>query len=255
MEERDVQIRGYRIRLPLDVFVVASANPEDYTNRGRIITPLKDRYGSQIRTHYPRTVEHEIDIMEQERSAVRGRGVSRSIVPEYMKEIVAEITPPRAAQPRHQPALRRLRPRLDRQLREPAGQRRQRRAIRVGESGRWCRASATCASVIPSTAGKVEFETVDDGKEEQILEKLIQGALIASSTATSASRTSTSWSRASRRASMLCRSADMRRPMQYVRAASRRVGGLKAAIQKLHGHGESGDASPRWSSSCSKACT
>ncbi len=66
MEERDVQIRGYRVRLPLDVCVVASANPEDYTNRGRIITPLKDRYGAQIRTHYPRNVEHEIGIMEQE---------------------------------------------------------------------------------------------------------------------------------------------------------------------------------------------
>ena len=64
MEERDVQIRGYRIRMPLDVLVVASANPEDYTNRGRIITPLKDRYGAQIRTHYPRSVEHEIDIMD-----------------------------------------------------------------------------------------------------------------------------------------------------------------------------------------------
>ncbi|HEY4669860.1 MAG TPA: sigma 54-interacting transcriptional regulator, partial [Tepidiformaceae bacterium] len=64
MEERDVQIRGYRIRLPLDVFVVASANPEDYTNRGRIITPLKDRYGAQIRTHYPKNTESEIAIME-----------------------------------------------------------------------------------------------------------------------------------------------------------------------------------------------
>ena len=53
MEERDVQIRGYKVRLPLDLYVVASANPEDYTNRGRIITPLKDRFGSQIRTHYP----------------------------------------------------------------------------------------------------------------------------------------------------------------------------------------------------------
>ena len=66
MEERDVQIRGYRIRLPLDVFVVASANPEDYTNRGRIITPLKDRYGAQVRTHYPVKIEHEIDIMDAE---------------------------------------------------------------------------------------------------------------------------------------------------------------------------------------------
>ena len=68
MEERDVQIKGYRIQLPLDVYVVATANPEDYTNRGRIITPLKDRYGAQIRTHYPRAIEDEIKIMEQERS-------------------------------------------------------------------------------------------------------------------------------------------------------------------------------------------
>src|SRR5207302_5604500 len=58
MEERDVQIRGYKVRLELDLFVVASANPEDYTNRGRIITPLKDRIGSEIRTHYPRTIDH-----------------------------------------------------------------------------------------------------------------------------------------------------------------------------------------------------
>src|SRR5262252_4011620 len=66
MEERDVQIRGYKVRLPLDLFVIASANPEDYTNRGRIITPLKDRFGSQVRTHYPRTLAHEIDIVQQE---------------------------------------------------------------------------------------------------------------------------------------------------------------------------------------------
>src|SRR6266496_3543680 len=66
MEERDGQVRGYKVRLPLDLFVVASANPEDYTNRGRIITPLKDRFGSQIRTHYPKALEHEIAIMDQE---------------------------------------------------------------------------------------------------------------------------------------------------------------------------------------------
>ena len=66
MEERDVQIKGYRIMLPLDIFLVASANPEDYTNRGRIITPLKDRYGAQIRTHYPQSSQQELDIVEQE---------------------------------------------------------------------------------------------------------------------------------------------------------------------------------------------
>src|SRR5207302_6318483 len=81
MEERDVQIRGYKIRLPLDLFVVASANPEDYTNRGRIITPLKDRFGSQIRTHYPRRVADEIAIMEAERTAFAADGV-RTTTPE-----------------------------------------------------------------------------------------------------------------------------------------------------------------------------
>src|SRR6266480_60371 len=92
MEERDVQIRGYRIQMPLDVLVVASANPEDYTNRGRIITPLKDRYGAQIRTHYPRNAEAEIEIMEQERSHFEDDGERPVNVPQYMKEIVAEIT-------------------------------------------------------------------------------------------------------------------------------------------------------------------
>src|SRR5205823_423044 len=91
MEERDVQIRGYKIRLPLDVFMVASANPEDYTNRGRIITPIKDRFGSEIRTHYPRTVEHEIDIMVQESRHVALPGMNVD-TPAYMREIVAELT-------------------------------------------------------------------------------------------------------------------------------------------------------------------
>src|SRR5687767_14133862 len=81
MEERDVQVRGYKIRLDLDIFVVASANPEDYTNRGRIITPLKDRFGSQIRTHYPRTIPHEIGIMEQERTNFDAEGFE-TVVPE-----------------------------------------------------------------------------------------------------------------------------------------------------------------------------
>ena len=91
MEERDVQIRGYKIRLPIDVYVVASANPEDYTNRGRIITPLKDRIGSEIRTHYPRTIEHEIEIMEQEAALPPIEDMEFSY-PRYMKEIIAEVT-------------------------------------------------------------------------------------------------------------------------------------------------------------------
>ena len=78
LEERDVQVRGYTLRLPLDLFVVASANPEDYTSRGRIITPLKDRLGSQIRTHYPRSIDDEIAIMLQERTPIRGGGDARA---------------------------------------------------------------------------------------------------------------------------------------------------------------------------------
>src|SRR5688572_8787667 len=91
MEERDVQIRGYKVRLPLDLYVVASANPEDYTNRGRIITPLKDRFGSQIRTHYPRRLEDEIAIMEAELTRFAEDGVATH-VPAYMKQVIAEIT-------------------------------------------------------------------------------------------------------------------------------------------------------------------
>src|SRR6059058_2361204 len=91
LEERDVQIRGYKIHLPLDVYLVASANPEDYTNRGRIITPLKDRFGSQIRTHYPTVLDHEIDIMEQEMTSFSNSGYEID-VPQYMKEVVAEMT-------------------------------------------------------------------------------------------------------------------------------------------------------------------
>lgn len=91
MEERDIQIRGYRIRLPLDILLVASANPEDYTNRGRIITPLKDRFGAQVRTHYPTTIENELAIMEMERRQFGGDEIENH-TPQFMKEIIAEVT-------------------------------------------------------------------------------------------------------------------------------------------------------------------
>jgi len=91
MEERDVQVKGYRVRLPIDVLVVASANPEDYTSRGRIITPLKDRYAAQIRTHYPRTRALEQAVVEQESQVPAAAGVALH-VPDFMKELVAEIT-------------------------------------------------------------------------------------------------------------------------------------------------------------------
>lgn len=91
MEENDFQIKGFPVRLPLDILIVATANPEDYTNRGRIITPLKDRFDVQIRTHYPKTRRHEIQIMEQEVQKPEVDGVEIS-VPEFIREILAEIT-------------------------------------------------------------------------------------------------------------------------------------------------------------------
>src|SRR3954453_17968651 len=91
LEERDVQIRGYKIQLPLDLMLCASANPEDYTNRGRIITPLKDRFGSQIRTHYPLDAELEMAVIDQEARALSAEGLVIT-VPEFMTEIVAEIS-------------------------------------------------------------------------------------------------------------------------------------------------------------------
>lgn len=176
MEERDVQIRGYHIRLPLDVFLVSTANPEDYTNRGRIITPLKDRYGAQIRTHYPRQVEHEIGIMEQER--MRFDDVEyRVVVPQYMKEIVAEIS--RLA--RRSPDVNQrsgVSVRASIANYESLLANAMRRAINTKENEVVPRVS-DLPFVIPAIQGKVEFETVEEGKEEQIIEKLIQGAIVA----------------------------------------------------------------------------
>jgi magnesium chelatase subunit I len=176
MEERDVQIRGYRVRLPLDVFVVASANPEDYTNRGRIITPLRDRYGAQIRTHYPRTVGHEIDIMEQERTRFDDADYVVT-VPAYMKEIVAEITRLARRSPdvnqRSGVSVRASIADFESLLANSL-----RRAIRNGEKDVVPRIS-DLPYVMPTISGKVEFDTVEEGKEEQIIEKLIQGAVIA----------------------------------------------------------------------------
>ena len=91
LEERDIQIRGHRVRLPLDIMLVASANPDDYTNRGRIITPLKDRFGSQIRTHYPLEVGLEYSIMQQEASTTSVGGVTVE-VPDYLGLVVAEFS-------------------------------------------------------------------------------------------------------------------------------------------------------------------
>ena len=177
MEERDVQIRGYRIRLPLDVFIVASANPEDYTNRGRIITPLKDRYGAQIRTHYPKNLEAEIAIMEQERSRFEDDDEHPVNVPAYMKEIVAEVT--RLA--RRSPDINQrsgVSVRASIADYEALLANAFRRAIRLKEKEIVPRIS-DLPYLVPAISGKLEFETVEEGREEQIIDRLIQGAVLA----------------------------------------------------------------------------
>jgi len=90
MQEGDVQIKGYPVRLPLDIMLVFTANPEDYTARGKIITPLKDRIGSEIRTHYPMTVEHGLSITRQE-SWIERTSPIRLEVPDYIREIVEQL--------------------------------------------------------------------------------------------------------------------------------------------------------------------
>lgn len=174
LEERDVQIRGYRVRLPLDVYVVASANPEDYTNRGRIITPLKDRYGAEIKTHYPRSLEYEIQIVEQEMTHFTDDGYSVTI-PNYMKEIVAETT----NLARHNSDISQrsgVSVRVSICNFESLLANAMRRAIRLGEKEVSPRIS-DLAFIIASTMGKIELEGIEEGKEEQIIDRLIKGAV------------------------------------------------------------------------------
>jgi magnesium chelatase subunit I len=175
VEERDVQIRGYKIRLPLDVYFVASANPEDYTNRGRIITPLKDRFGAQIRTHYPRNVEDEIRIVEQERTDYADREL-KVVMPEFMKELVGEITQlaRRSAKINQRSGVS---VRISITNFENLVSNASRRALRTGETEAVPRISDLPA-IIPSTAGKLEMETWEEGDDQSVLEKIIKTAVL-----------------------------------------------------------------------------
>jgi magnesium chelatase subunit I len=179
LEERDVQIRGFQVRLPLDLYVVASANPEDYTSRGRIITPLKDRLGTQVRTHYPRTLSDELAIVRQEKQRFEPRDGEPAIaVPAFIDELLAELT-----------HLARRSPEISQrsgvsvrvtvanaEVLEAAALR---RALRLGESVAAPRVS-DLGAVIASTVGKIELESVgDEAPEERVVERLITKALYA----------------------------------------------------------------------------
>ncbi len=176
MEERDVQIRGYKLRLPLDLYVVASANPEDYTNRGRIITPLKDRFGSQIRTHYPRRLEDEIAIMEAELTRFAEDGVATH-VPGYMKQIVAELT--HLARRSNEISQRSgVSVRVTICNYENLVSSALKRAIRLGEPAAAPRVS-DLGAIVASTSGKIELETVGEQADDKVLAKLLQRAVLA----------------------------------------------------------------------------
>ncbi len=168
MEERDIQIRGYVLRLPLDTLVVASANPEDYTNRGRIITPLKDRFGAEIRTHYPTELEDEVAVIRQEAQLV-------AQVPDHLVEILARFT-------------RNLRESTSVDQRSGVSARfaiagaetiaasALHRATRQGEEQAVARV-VDLETAVDVLGGKIEFETGEEGRELEILTHLLRTAI------------------------------------------------------------------------------
>jgi len=175
LEERDVQIRGHRIRLPLDITLVATANPEDYTNRGRIITPLKDRFGAQIRTHYPYDTMTEVKIMESE-AELPTAGIPVT-VPLFLKEVVAEISQ-LARRSSHLNQRSGVSVRLSIANYETLVANSVRRALRTGEPVAVPRIS-DLASLVPSTQGKVEVEAMEEGHEQDVVAHLVAAATLA----------------------------------------------------------------------------
>ncbi|MBJ7352159.1 MAG: ATP-binding protein [Rhodococcus sp.] len=167
MEERDIQVRGYTLRLPLDVMLVASANPEDYTNRGRIITPLKDRFGAEIRTHYPLELDDEVAVIDQEADL-------QAEVPAYLLEVLARFT-----------RLLRESPSVDQRsgvsarfaiaAAETIAAAAVHRAAILGEADAVAR-PVDLGTIIEVLRGKVEFESGEEGREIEVLEHMLRRA-------------------------------------------------------------------------------
>ena len=174
LEERDVQIRGYKLRLDLDLLLVVTANPEDYTHRGRIVSPLKDRFGTQVRTHYPETTADEIRIMEQEARAPAGDVPVR--VPAFMKEILATLT----AELRRSPHVNQrsgVSVRFSIGNLESLAAAAVRRAARSGEPEAVPRI-CDLPTVVVASFGRVEFDTIEEGREEDILERALSASVL-----------------------------------------------------------------------------
>ncbi len=167
MEERDIQIRGYVLRLPLDTLVVASANPEDYTNRGRIITPLKDRFGAEIRTHYPVALQDEVAVIRQEAHLVAD-------VPDHLVEILARFT--RALRGSSSVDQRSgVSARFSIAGAETIAAAALHRATAQHEEQAVAR-PVDLETAVDVLGGKVEFETGEEGREAQVLEHLLRKA-------------------------------------------------------------------------------
>jgi magnesium chelatase subunit I len=175
MQERDVQIKGYNVRLPLDVLVVASANPEDYTSRGRIITPLKDRYAAQVRTHYPATRALELAIVQQEARVPEAPGVAL-VVPPFMAAIVAEVT----LQARHSPDVNQgsgVSVRMSIANYETLAANALRRALALGEHEAVPRVT-DLEALVTSTCGKLELEYAGEERSEgEVVRGLLKRAV------------------------------------------------------------------------------
>lgn len=174
LEERDVQIRGYKVRLPLDVMLFASANPEDYTNRGRIITPLKDRFGSQIRTHYPLDVETEMTIVQQE-AVLPPAEVVDVRVPEFMLEVVAEFS----QQARESSQINQrsgVSVRLTVSNYEAMAANAVRRSLTSGAAVAVPRIGDLSA-IAATTSGKIEVEAFEEGSEGRVIDALVRSAV------------------------------------------------------------------------------
>lgn len=167
MEERDIQVRGYTLRLPLDVLVVASANPEDYTNRGRIITPLKDRFGAEIRTHYPRELDAEVGVIGQEAHLT-------AEVPAYLLQIVARFA--RYLRESHSVDQRSgVSARFAIAAAETVAASARHRGAILGEDDPVSRV-VDLGTVIDVLRGKLEFESGEEGRELAVLEHLLRRA-------------------------------------------------------------------------------
>jgi magnesium chelatase subunit I len=175
LEERDIQIRGYRVRLPLDLLLVASANPEDYTNRGRIITPLKDRFGAEVRTHYPLRLEDEVDLIRQEAVVTwPGSAHGAPVLPDHLLEIVARFT--RLVRDSAQVDQRSgVSARFAVAAAETVAASAVRRAAVTGEQVAVARV-CDLPAVVPASRGKVEFEAAEEGRELEVLAHLLRKA-------------------------------------------------------------------------------